>query len=56
MARHRPRAPKVVVSHGKDCEGLRFLRKKRRKSLVEWGKWLNVIPGFYTKTMYSSYA
>jgi hypothetical protein len=40
MARHRPRAPMRVVSLGKVCEGLLHLRKKRSKSLVEWGKWL----------------
>jgi hypothetical protein len=32
MARRRPRAPKVVVSHGKVCEGLLRLRKERSKS------------------------
>jgi hypothetical protein len=40
MARHRPRAPKRVVSLEKVCEGLLHLRKERSKSLVEWGKWL----------------
>jgi hypothetical protein len=40
MARHRPRAPKRVVSLGKVCEGLLRLRNERSKSLVEWGKWL----------------
>jgi hypothetical protein len=38
MARHRPRAPKRVVSLGKFCEGLLCLWKERSKSLVEWGK------------------
>jgi hypothetical protein len=40
MARHRPRAPKRVVSLGKVCEGPLRLRKEISKSLVEWGKWL----------------
>jgi hypothetical protein len=40
MARHRPRAPKHVVSLGKVCEGPLRLRKERSMSLVEWGKWL----------------
>jgi hypothetical protein len=40
MARHRPRAPKHVVSLGKVCEGPLHLRKERSMSLVEWGKWL----------------
>jgi hypothetical protein len=40
MARHRPRAPKRVVSLGKVCECLLRLRNERSKSLVEWGKWL----------------
>jgi hypothetical protein len=40
MARHRPRAPKRVVSLGKVCEGPLHLRKEISKSLVEWGKWL----------------
>jgi hypothetical protein len=40
MARRRPRAPKVVVSHEKVCECPLCLRKKRSKSLVEWGKGL----------------
>jgi hypothetical protein len=40
MARHRPRAPKCVVSLGKVCEGPLCLQKERSKSLVEWGKWL----------------
>jgi hypothetical protein len=40
MARHRPRAPKCVVSLGKVCEGPLHLQKERTKSLVEWGKWL----------------
>jgi hypothetical protein len=40
MARHRPRAPKHVVSLEKICEGPLHLQKKRSKSLVEWGKWL----------------
>jgi hypothetical protein len=40
MARHRPRAPKHVVSLGKVCECPLRLWKERSKSLVEWGKWL----------------
>jgi hypothetical protein len=36
MARRCPRAPKVVVSCGKVCEGLSHLRKERSKILVEW--------------------
>jgi hypothetical protein len=40
MARHRPRAPKHVVSLGKVCEGPLYLRKERSNSLEEWGKWL----------------
>jgi hypothetical protein len=43
MARHRPRAPKRVVSFGKVCEGPLRLWKERSKSLVEWGKWLKEI-------------
>jgi hypothetical protein len=37
---HRPRAPKRVVSLGKVYECSLYLRKERRDSLVEWGKWL----------------
>jgi hypothetical protein len=40
MARHRPRAPKRVVSLEKVCECPLRLRKEISKSLVEWGKWL----------------
>jgi hypothetical protein len=40
MARHRPRAPKRVVSLEKVCEGPLHLQKERTKSLVEWEKWL----------------
>jgi hypothetical protein len=40
MARHHPRAPKVVVSHEKVCEGPLHLRNERSKSLVEWAKQL----------------
>jgi hypothetical protein len=40
MARHRPRAPKRVVSLEKVWEDPLRLRKERSKSLVEWGKWL----------------
>jgi hypothetical protein len=43
MARHHPRAPKRVMSLEKVCEGLLRLRKERRKSLVEWEKWLKEI-------------
>jgi hypothetical protein len=32
MARHRPRAPKVMVSRGKVCECLLHLRMERSKS------------------------
>jgi hypothetical protein len=39
MARHRPRAPKRVVSLGKVCEGWLRLRKERSK-LVDRGKCL----------------
>jgi hypothetical protein len=39
MARHRPRAPKHVVSLGKVCEDRLHLRKERRK-LVDQRKWL----------------
>jgi hypothetical protein len=39
MARHRPRAPKHVVSLRKVCEGQLHLRKERNK-LVDRGKWL----------------
>jgi hypothetical protein len=39
MARHRPRAPKHVVSFGKVCEGRLHLRKERNK-LVDQRKWL----------------
>jgi hypothetical protein len=47
MARHYPRAPKVVVSHEKVCEGQLHLCKERSKNLVEWRKllketWLGV--------------
>jgi hypothetical protein len=35
MASHRPKAPKVVVSHGKVCEGpIRPERKEARASEV----------------------
>jgi hypothetical protein len=40
MTRRHTRPTKLVVSLGKICEGLLHLRKKRSKSLVEWGKWL----------------
>jgi hypothetical protein len=40
MARHRPRAPKRVLSLGKICEGPLHLQKERNKCLVEWEKWL----------------
>jgi hypothetical protein len=40
MTRCRPRALKVVVSCGNVCEGPLHLCKERRKSLVEWEKWL----------------
>jgi hypothetical protein len=39
MVRRRPRAPKLVVSLGKVCEGRLRLRKERSK-LVYRGKWL----------------
>jgi hypothetical protein len=39
MARHRPRAPKHVVSLGKVCEGRLRLWKERNK-LVDQRKWL----------------
>jgi hypothetical protein len=39
MARHRPRAPKRVVSLRKVCEGQLHIRKERSK-LVDRGKWL----------------
>jgi hypothetical protein len=39
MARHRPRAPKHVVSLGKVCEGRLHLWKERNK-LVDQRKWL----------------
>jgi hypothetical protein len=39
MARHRPRAPKCVVSLGKVCEDQLRLRKERSK-LVDRGQWL----------------
>jgi hypothetical protein len=39
MVRHRPRAPKRVVSLEKVCECRLHLRKKRSK-LVDWEKWL----------------
>jgi hypothetical protein len=39
MDRHRPRAPKHMVSLGKVCEGWLHLRKERSK-LVDRGKWL----------------
>jgi hypothetical protein len=39
MARHRPRAPKRVVSLRKVCEGQLRIRKERSK-LVDRGKWL----------------
>jgi hypothetical protein len=32
MAKRYPRAPKVVVSHEKVCEGLLHLQKERSKS------------------------
>jgi hypothetical protein len=40
MARHRPRAPKRVVSLEKIYEGPLRIRNETSKSLVEWGKWL----------------
>jgi hypothetical protein len=39
MARHRPRAPKLVVSIEKVCECWLHLQKERSK-LVDRGKWL----------------
>jgi hypothetical protein len=39
MARHRPRAPKCVVSLENVCEGWLHLRKERSK-LVDQEKWL----------------
>jgi hypothetical protein len=40
MARRRPRALKVVMSHEKVCDGLFCLCKKRSKNIVEWEKQL----------------
>jgi hypothetical protein len=42
MARHHPRAPKLVVSLGKVCKDLLRFWKERSK-LVDWGKQLKKI-------------